>query len=304
MKSLSVLFVVILSVTAAQSAFSKSQTVKLVGTVVCCADCWAREDRTKVIYGTRADLEKASDCVSKGDPTLLAVMNGTNTTLYQLSDGRFKKPGKNWLEFVGRKVEISGSVKNRKDNHFLKVDEITVLAEPPAAKEQQPDVIGTEAELLMKDLFGTEQKLSSFRGRIVILNFWATYCIPCRKEMPDLAAIQNQYAALGVQVIGASADASEDQKKVLDFIKETKINFPVWMGATTGDMARFGLGPGLPATVIIGRDGKVVWLSRSVVEQAELKNQVEKLLAQASKQGKELLAANRSETKDASTVPS
>jgi peroxiredoxin len=122
--------------------------------------------------------------------------------------------------------------------------------------------------------------------------------------MPDLAAIQNQYAALGVQVIGASADATEDQKKVLDFIKETKINFPVWLGATTHDMAKFGLGPGLPGTVIIGRDGKVVWLSRNVVDQSELKKQVDQLLAQASKRGKDLLASNKSPAKDASTVPS
>ncbi|HEY8226923.1 MAG TPA: TlpA disulfide reductase family protein, partial [Pyrinomonadaceae bacterium] len=219
-------------------------------------------------------------------------------------EGRFKRPRKNWLEFVGKKVEITGAVKTRKENQFIKVDELTVLAEPPAATEQQPNVIGIEAELLMKDLFGTEQKLSSFRGRIVILNFWATYCVPCRKEMPDLAAIQNQYAALGVQVIGASADPIEDQKKVLVFIRETKINFPIWLGATTHDMASFGLGPGLPGTVIIGRDGRVVWVGRNVVDQADLKKQVEQLLAQASKQAKDVLASNRSGTKDASMVPS
>jgi thiol-disulfide isomerase/thioredoxin len=302
MKSLSVLLVLVFLLMTAQS--SQSQTIKLVGTIVCCADCWAREDRTKVTYGTRADLEKASECVSNGDPTLLAVMNETKTTFYQLEEGRFKKAGKNWLEFVGKKVEISGAVKNRKDNHFIKVDDLTVLAEPPAATEQRPNVIGTEVELLMKDPFGTEQKLSSFRGRIVVLNFWATYCIPCRKEMPDLAAIQNEYAALGVQVIGASADAMEEQKKVLDFIKETKVNFPVWLGATTHDMAKFGLGPGLPGTVIIGRDGKIVWLSRTVVDQPELKKQIEQLLAQATKEGKDLLASNRNKAKDASSVPS
>ena len=87
--------------------------------------------------------------------------------------------------------------------------------------------------LTLKDPFGTEQRLSALKGRIVFLNFWATYCIPCRKEMPDLAAIQNEYAALGVQVIGASTDEAEDRAKVLQFVKETKINFPIWMGATT-----------------------------------------------------------------------
>lgn len=283
---------------------AQTQPVKVTGTIVCCADCWVREDRSKVIFGTRADLQKAADCVGNGDPTLLAVLTGNATTLYQLEDGRFKRPGKNWLEFVGKRVEITGPVKTRKETHFLKVDELNVLAEAPAAMEQAPNVIGKDPGLVMKDLFGTDQRLSSYRGRIVILNFWATYCIPCRKEMLDLAAIQNQYAVFGVQVIGASADPVEDQQKVLDFIKETKVNFPVWLGATTQDMARFGLGPGLPGTAIVGRDGKVVWLSRSIVNQADLRKQVDSLLAQATKQSKEMVASAKGASRDASTVPS
>src|SRR4030095_12081604 len=120
----------------------------------------------------------------------------------------------------------------------------------------------------LKDLFGVEQKLSSYRGRVVVLNFWATYCGPCVKEMPDLAAIQNQYAALGVQVVGASAETLADQKVVRKFITHLKINCPVWLGATTEDMALFGLGPALPGTAIIGRDGKIVAVFRGVIKQA------------------------------------
>jgi thiol-disulfide isomerase/thioredoxin len=106
----------------------------------------------------------------------------------------------------------------------------------------------------------------------VVLNFWATWCIPCRKEMPDLAAIQNEYAALGVQVIGAGADTLADRSKVLQFAKETRINFPVWLGATTDDMKRFGLGPSLPGTAIIGRDGKIISLQPAMITRTEQKN--------------------------------
>src|SRR5205085_2555439 len=114
----------------------------------------------------------------------------------------------------------TGTTGTKKDKPFIKVDALTVLA--PAIAESEPEirVIGTEAELALKDLFGVEQRLSTFRGRIVVLNFWATYCVPCRKEMPDLAAIQNQFAALGVQVIGAAADSAADKPKVMQFIKE------------------------------------------------------------------------------------
>ncbi len=282
-----------------------NRLARLEGQIVCCEDCWARDDRGTTPFGTRADLEKAKECVAGGDPTLLAVRGDDGAaTLYELEAGKFKRPGKNWLDYIGKRVEITGPVREKRDQKFIKVDSLKILADAPAATEQLPNVIGTEGELTLKDLFGVEQKLSALRGRVVVLNFWATYCAPCRKEMPDLASIQNSYAALGVQVIGASADSFEEQKKVLQFVRETKVNFPVWLGATTADMARFGLGPDLPGTAIVGRDGKIIWLARGVVNEAELKRQLDALLAEAERQSKKQLAAERVRGRDASSVPS
>jgi thiol-disulfide isomerase/thioredoxin len=150
---------------------------------------------------------------------------------------------------------------------------------PSLAEREAAQVLGREVELKLTDLSGVAQNLSSLKSRIVILNFWATYCVPCREEMPDLAAIQNEYAALGVQVIGASADEAEDRAKVMQFIRETKINFPIWTGATLADMIRFGLGSALPGTVIIGKDGRVAKVISGIVNQADLKKQIETLLA-------------------------
>jgi peroxiredoxin len=96
--------------------------------------------------------------------------------------------------------------------------------------------------------------------------------------MPDLAKIQNEYAALGVQVIGASADEVSDRPKVLKFIKETKVNFPVWMGATTADMSRFGLGGALPGTVVIDKTGKIVKVISGVVKAEDLRKQIDGML--------------------------
>jgi thiol-disulfide isomerase/thioredoxin len=175
------------------------------------------------------------------------------------------------------------------EKRYVKVDSLNVVEGADgrtATVLQDAKVIGTEAELALRDLFGAEQRLSALRGRIVVLNFWATYCEPCRKEMPDLAAIQNNYAALGVQVIGASADEATARPKVMQFIKETKLNFPVWLGATTGDMEKFGLAPALPGTVIIGRDGRIVWHKSGVVKEADVKKKIDELLAQASKEEK------------------
>ena len=298
------LFLVSLSaITRAQTA-----TAKLEGQVVCCADCWAEADRTKIEFGTAEDLLKAKSCVEGGDPTLLAVREGDKFTLYQLEQGKFRLKGQNWLEYVGKRLAVTGSLHKRKNAAVVvRVDTLEVLAVSPAERDAA-QVLGQEIELTLKDPFGAEQRLSSLKGRIVVLNFWATYCVPCRKEMPDLAAIQNEYAALGVQVVGASADETQDRAKVLQFVKETRINFPIWMGATTADMMRFGLGAALPGTVIIDRDGRIARIISGIVNQADLKKQIDAMLASAektaAKERKREQAAAREKSGAASSVPS
>lgn len=299
------IFVLVLLLCAFAETASAQTAAKLTGQIVCCEDCWAGADRKTTPYGTPADLAKAVECIGNGDPTLLAVMDEAGkTTFYQLEEGRFKKPGKDWLALVGSRVEITGATRTRRNKQSIRVDELKVIATPQQIAPG-PNVIGTEAELVLKDLFGIEQKLSSLRGRVVVLNFWATWCGPCVKELPDLAAIQNQYAALGVQVIGASADTLAEQKAVREFITKTKVNFPVWLGATTGEMARFGLGPALPGTAVIGRDGKIIAIYHGVINATELRKQIETIIARSQDEAKEQIALARKQAKpNASSVPS
>ena len=288
------------------SAFTAAQNsaVRLEGQVVCCADCWAEADRTRVKYGNAEDLLRAQSCVEGGDPTLLAVRTGDKFRLYQLAEGKFRLAEKNWLLYVGKKISVSGTVNKTKKAEIIKVDTLEILEKSPAERESA-EVVGTQVELKLKDLFGAEQSLAQYKGRIVILNFWATYCVPCRKEMPDLSAIQNEFAALGVQVIGASTDEAEDRPKVLQFIKDVKINFPVWLGANASDTLRFGVGTALPATVIIDKDGRVYKTISGVVNQTDLRKDVEKLLQDAEKQAKiETKKQAKISGAEASSVPS
>ena len=271
------LLLILLICSAAGHGFAQSN-VTFEGQVVCCAECWAEADRNKVEYGTAANLLKAKSCVENGDPTLLAVREGDKFSLYELEPGKFKLPGKNWLEFIGKQVLVTGSLRKKQDGGVVRVDTLTVTR-PSLAEREAANARGQQVDLKLKDLSGVEQQLSALKGRIVILNFWATYCIPCRKEMPDLAAIQNEYAALGVQVIGATADEAEDRAKIVKFIKETRINFPVWVGATTAQMMRFGLGGALPGTVVINSDGRIVKAISGIVNAAELRKQIDELLA-------------------------
>ena len=257
---------------------AQNSTTRLEGQVVCCAECWAEADRNKVEYGTAENLLKAKSCVEGGDPTLLAVREGDTFKLYQLNTGKFRLPGKNWLEFVGKRVAVNGTIQTKKQTSVIRVDTLEILTSSLAEREAAK-LIGQQVDLSLKDLSGAEQSIGSLRGRVVVLNFWATYCIPCRTEMPDLAAIQNEFAALGLQVVGVSTDDVQDRNKVLQFIKETKINFPIWIGGSTEHMIRFGLGAALPGTVVIGRDGKVAKIISGVVNAAELRKQVEALLS-------------------------
>jgi thiol-disulfide isomerase/thioredoxin len=278
---------------------------KLEGQVVCCAECWAEADRTKVEYGTAENLLKAKSCVER-DPTLLAVREGDKFKLYQLALGKFRLPGKNWLDFVGKRVAVTGAIQSKKDTSIIRVDSLTVLAPSPAERDAAK-VVGQEVDLKLTDLSGSQQSLGTLKGRVVILNFWATYCVPCKAEMPDLAAIQNEYAALGVQVIGASTDEIDDRSKVLQFVKENKINFPIWTGAGTADMLRFGLGSALPGTVVVGKDGRIARVISGVVNQADLKKQIDAIVTSSSTatlaDKKEVVAAKKRPA-EVSTVPS
>lgn len=250
---------------------------RLEGQVVCCEDCWNQADRSKVAFGTTADLAKSAGCVANGDPTLLAVRENGKFVMYQLEPGRFRLTGPNWLEYVGDQVAASGTVRQQKDKLFLRVNDFQVLARS-AAFEEGKKVLGSAPALRLVDLSGVEQSLATRRGRLVVLNFWGTFCLPCAKEMPDLSAIQTDYAAMGVEVIGAAADPAEERPKVLSFVKKYRINFPIWLAASAEDMRRFGLGEALPATVILNREGQVVWQKRGVTTRAELAKQIDALL--------------------------
>lgn len=272
-----------------------SQPTTVRGQVVC-SMCWFEADRTTTPFGTPHEIECARECADKGIPSAVAVAEGDDFKLYLLREGRIKK--EKWLEQIANRIQVTGRVHREEDKDYLTVDELQLIPE-----KTSQDSSSFEAELVLKDLSGVEQRLSAYRGRIVILNFWATWCNPCRKEMPDLAAIQNEFAALGVQVIGAAANKETDRGKVFQFIKETGVNFPVWLGATVEDLERFGLGPALPGTVILDRDGKILMKTHNVINREELRRTINGLLAKDIKESDRQLAA-KTKPAESSLVPS
>ena len=300
-------FVTVLIAVSNVYAQEGSANIQLEGQIVCCLECWNEKDRTKEEWGTAEDLLAARGCIDKGDPTLIAVQKGDKFTFYEIKERKFKHNSKDWHGFIGKSVRISGSLVKREKRPIVFVDELMVLKESLASRRAKK-IVGTVVPFESNDLFGNKQNIDQFRGRIVVLNFWATYCPPCLKEMPDLAAIQNEFAAFGVQVIGASADESEDREKVIEFVRETKVNFPIWMTASAEDMIRYGLGGALPGTVIIDRDGKVVKVISGVITKETLRKDIESILADKasldSEPSEKAVASKKKEARVASSVPS
>lgn len=132
--------------------------------------------------------------------------------------------------------------------------------------------------LSLRDAQSNPASLDQYKGKIVVLNFWATWCGPCADEMSWLVAIEKQYGDRGVVVIGVSLDDSKSQRKVPKFIQKKKINFPVWLGGTTEDLKRFGLGEGLPATAFINREGRIEGRVLGMLRKRDLRHRVEWLL--------------------------
>ena len=106
----------------------------------------------------------------------------------------------------------------------------------------------------LTDLNGQPLDLASYRGKVVPLDFWATWCAPCRAEIPHFVEFQNTYGPQGLQVIGVSMD--DDLKPVGPFYQEYKMNYPVALGNDKLAQAYGGI-LGLPVTFLIGRDGRI-----------------------------------------------
>lgn len=109
----------------------------------------------------------------------------------------------------------------------------------------------------LPDANGTSQAISQWQGKITVINFWATWCPPCREEMPELSRLQDQYRDRGIIVLGIATD---DVDKMRAFAKETKVNYPLLAGDMDAMNISASLGNDkgvLPYTVIIQADGSV-----------------------------------------------
>ena len=107
----------------------------------------------------------------------------------------------------------------------------------------------------LKDMDGKDVALSAFAGKVIVLNFWATWCGPCKVEIPGFVELSTKYRARGLAILGISVD--DPVAKLKPFAAQMKMNYPVLVGEGREDVEKAYPWIGLPNTFIIGRDGAV-----------------------------------------------
>jgi thiol-disulfide isomerase/thioredoxin len=147
---------------------------------------------------------------------------------------------------------------------------------------------GTEAPMILgkttpapdftlESIDGKSLKLSDLRGKAVLLNFWATWCGPCKIETPWLVEMQNEYGAQGLQIVGIAMDDS-GKDEIAKFAKDMGVNYPVLLGKeAVGDA--YGGVPALPESFFIGRDGKIVDRIIGLRGKADIEDSIKKALS-------------------------
>jgi thiol-disulfide isomerase/thioredoxin len=145
--------------------------------------------------------------------------------------------------------------------------------------------------LRLVDLHGRPLRLESYRGKVVLLNFWATWCPPCRAEMPDLIKLQGQYRTSGLQVIGITYPPQK-MREVRRFADSIGVNYPIAIG-TAATKSRFSKDETLPLTVVIDRQGKVSDLIQGILLPEEFDEKVKPLIQNRYKSSSKITTVNR-----------
>ena len=148
--------------------------------------------------------------------------------------------------------------------------------------ETEPHVVSESAELyqlVLPDLMGQPQHLSQWKGKILVANFWATWCEPCREEIPAMVKIQAKYASKSVQFVGISIDSVD---KIQQFATSFRINYPLLIGGleSLALLRSMGNQAGvLPFTAVLRQDGSLVQSHMGAIAEGQLDNLLKTLIS-------------------------
>jgi peroxiredoxin len=130
-----------------------------------------------------------------------------------------------------------------------------------------------------QDIHGKPVTLSDYKGKVVLLDFWATWCPPCRKEIPGFIELYNTYKSRGLVVIGVSMDDADDISDVKRFAAQIRMNYPILLGAGREEDLKpaFGELP-LPTSFVIARDGRICARHDGLTAKEQVEREIAALL--------------------------
>ncbi len=134
-------------------------------------------------------------------------------------------------------------------------------------------------KLTLRDLEGTKVRLADYQGRIVVLNFWATWCGPCKEELPRLGEIARQYGDRGVTFLLASIDEQKKLSAVRDYVSEHGIKLPVLTGASVDLLEELAGVNVVPATLVIDDKGEIIRAINGEAREEDVREAVDWLLS-------------------------
>jgi thiol-disulfide isomerase/thioredoxin len=177
-----------------------------------------------------------------------------------------------WISMAATAAALALFVLPIGDDHgLIEPGEVTAAAAATCAKNAPAPLNYT-----IKDMNGKDVKLSSFKGKVILLNFWATWCGPCKAEIPHLVELQKEYPN-DLVVLGMSVD--DPLEKLKPFAEQYKINYPVLVGLEREDVQdAFGPLYGIPVTFFIGRDGKICQRNDGIRAKGQLEGTIKALL--------------------------
>jgi peroxiredoxin len=144
---------------------------------------------------------------------------------------------------------------------------------PPSERSLAPD-------FNLEDASGKDVKLADLKGKVVLVNFWATWCEGCQVEIPWFVEFQKEYASRGLVIVGISMD-DDGWKSVKPWIKEKKVNYPIVIG-NEGLGKQYGL-EGMPLTALVDREGRIADVHRGIVEKTAAQQKIRDLLHEGFK---------------------
>jgi peroxiredoxin len=150
-----------------------------------------------------------------------------------------------------------------------------VLKHEQGSRNAASKPLAPAPDFVLSQIGGQDLRISSYRGKVVLLDFWATWCYPCRQEIPHFVELQEKYRDRGLQIIGVSMDDSPEP--VPAFVRQFHMNYPVVMGnAKIGEL--YGGLLGLPITFVLDREGRIVAKHVGATDAAVFEREITRLL--------------------------